>query len=175
MNDIDRQKLYASYADISRRWTATMDSKGAFFSALNAGILAFLWGSLKVENWTGIERYFCKGATGASLLALGCALIAVAPREKLSTLVGRKSPWTPTFKPLSFYGYVAKHYGKDGLREMVNDFRVLDEAGFAYEALEQHFSISLVIQRKSNWVYRAAACTVSSIALVGVALFLRLG
>jgi hypothetical protein len=152
-----------------------MDSKGAFFSALNAGILAFLWGSLKVDNWAGVERYFCKGATAVSLLALACALVAVAPREKLSTLVGKKSPWTPEFKPLSFYGYVAKYYGPEGLRAMVNDFRELDEAGFAYEALEQHFNISLVIQRKSNWVFRAAVFTVSSLALVGVALFLRLG
>jgi hypothetical protein len=151
-----------------------MDSKGAFFSALNAGILAFLWGSLRVEGWVGVERYFCKGATIASLLALACSLIAVTPREKLSTLVGNKAPWTPTFKPLSFYGYIAKHYGNDGLRDMVKDFRKLDEAGFAYEALEQHFNISLVIQRKSNWLYRAAFFTVSSLTLVGIALFLRL-
>lgn len=174
MDDADRLKLYANYADISRRWTTAMDSKGAFFSALNAGILAFLWGSLKVEDWSGAERYFCIIATGASLLALACALVTVTPRETLSVLVGRKSPWTPEYRPLSFYGYIAKHYGKDGIREMVKDFRALDEAGFAYEALEQHFNISLVIQRKSNWVFRAAFFTIISLTLVGVALFVRL-
>lgn len=171
----DRLKLYGGYADISRRWTGIMDSKAAFLSALNGGILAFLWGSVKIENWTGVERYLAAGATILSLVALASALLVIAPREKLSTLVGRKSPWVSEYKPLSFYGYIAKYYGDGGLRSMINDFRAIDEEAFAHEALEQHFAISLVIQRKSAWVYRAAAFTFSSLACIGVALLIKMG
>lgn len=151
-----------------------MDSKGAFLSALNGGILAFQWGSLKVETWTGVERYLCIAGTGFSLFALIAALLVITPREKLSLLVGKRSPWTHEYKPLSFYGYIAKQYGPDRLKEMVNDFRTLDAAAFAYEALEQHFAISGVIQRKSGWVFRSSAATLSALACIGVAMFIRM-
>lgn len=170
----DRLKLYASYADISRRWTAIMDSKGAFLSALNGGVLAFQWGSLKIEAWHGVERYLCIAGTGASLLALVSALLVITPREKLSMLVGKKSPWTQEYKPMSFYGYIARRYGANGLRDMVNEFRSLDEEAFAYEALEQHFNISMVIQRKSGWVFRAGVFTLSSLVCIGAGIFIRI-
>ncbi|RFP08163.1 Pycsar system effector family protein [Duganella sp. BJB475] len=170
MDDDGRLKLYSSYAEVGRKWTSVMDSKGTFFSAMNAGILAFLWGSVKIKDWDGAAFAFAATATVCSLLALIAAILVIAPRESLSILVGQKSPWTATYKPLSFYGYIAKKYGKGGLKDMVRDFRELETEAFAYEALEQHYSISQVIQRKSNWVFRSAALTFMSLSLVVAAL-----
>lgn len=166
MDDDDRLKLYSSYAEVGRKWTSVMDSKGTFFSAMNAGILAFLWGSVKIKDWEGVAFAFGAAATVCSLLALIAAILVIAPRESLSILVGKKSPWTAEYKPLSFYGYVATKYGNDALKDMVRDFRKLETEAFAYEALEQHHSISQVIQRKSNWVFRSAALTFISLSFV---------
>lgn len=170
MDDDDRLKLYSSYAEIDRKWTSVMDSKGTFFSAMNAGILAFLWGSIKIKDWEGAAFAFGVAATVSSLFALIAAILVIAPRESLSILVGKRSPWTAKYKPLSFYGYIAKRYGKSDLKDMVRDFRELETEAFAYEALEQHHSISQVIQRKSNWVFRSAALTFLSLSLVVAAL-----
>lgn len=168
MNYEDRLKLYSGYAEIGRKWTSVMDSKGTFFSAMNAGILAFLWGSLKIkQEWCGAAFAFGVAATVCSLVALIAAILVIAPRESLSILVGKKSPWTAEYRPLSFYGYIARMYGKkNGLKDMVGDFRKLETKAFAYEALEQHHSISQVIQRKSNWVFRSAFFTFLSLSLV---------
>ncbi|WP_426161619.1 Pycsar system effector family protein [Pseudoduganella sp. R-34] len=170
MDDDDRLKLYSSYAEIDRKWTSVMDSKGTFFSAMNAGILAFLWGSVKIKDWDGAAFAFGAAATACSLLALIAAILVITPRESLSILVGRRSPWTAKYKPLSFYGYIAKKYGKGGLINMIKDFRELETEAFAYEALEQHHSLSQVVQRKSNWVFRSAALTFMSLSLVVAAL-----
>ncbi|NGZ88617.1 hypothetical protein [Duganella aceris] len=166
MTQDERLKLYTSYAEIGRKWTSVMDSKGTFFSAMNAGILAFLWGSLKIDKWQGAAQYFGLSATLSSLIALLSAMLVIAPRESLSVLVGKKSPWIAEYKPLSFYGYISKKYGKDGLKNMVKEFRCLNTEAFAYEALEQHHSISQVIQRKSNWVFRSAVFTFLSLSFV---------
>lgn len=171
MSDDERLKLYTSYAEIGRKWTSVMDSKATFFSAMNAGILAFLWANLKIANWDGAALSFGLSATLSSLVALLSAILVITPRERLSVLVGKKSPWTDEYKPLSFYRYIAQKYGKHGLKDMVADFRRLDTAAFAYEALEQHHSISQVIQRKSNWVFRSAAFTMLALAFVVAALF----
>jgi hypothetical protein len=170
----DRLKVYTAYTEISRKWTTAMDAKGAFLSALNGAILAFSWSGLKVEQWGGTEKYFALGATAFSIVALIAALLVITPREKPSLLVGRKSPWTSEYKPLSFYGYIAKKYGADGYKSMVKDFRELEDEGFAYEALEQHLSISCVVQRKSNWVYRAAILTLVSLTCIGTAMFIKI-
>lgn len=170
----DRLKMYATYADISRKWTTAMDAKGAFFSALNGAVLAFLWSGLKVDQWSGVEKFFSLSATGASIAGVMAALLVITPREKLSLLVGRKSPWTQEYKPLSFYGYIAKKYGPNGYKQMLSDFRKVEEEEFAYEALEQHLTISCVIQRKSNWVFRSAFFTFVSLTCIGTAMFIKL-
>jgi hypothetical protein len=175
MEIADRLKTYTTYADISRRWTSVMDAKGAFLSALNGAALAFMWNSLKIEGWCGVERLFALAATGCSITALIAALLVILPREKLSLLVGNKSPWTQEYKPLSFYGYIARQYGSNGYAKMMRDFRALGEEQFAYDALEQHWAISCVIQRKSNWVFRAGFFTLVSLTCIGTAMLIKLG
>lgn len=174
MEIADRLKTYTTYADISRRWTAVMDAKGAFLSALNGAALAFMWNSLKIEGWTGVEKFLAISATGCSIVALISALLVILPRERMSLLVGKRSPWTQEYKPLSFYGYIARHYGSDGYAKMMRDFRSLEEEQFAYEALEQHWAISCVIQRKSSWVFRAGFFTLVSLVCVGVSMLIKL-
>jgi hypothetical protein len=154
-----------------------MDSKGAFLSALNGAMLGFLWSGLKVEAWCGFPKYAAIAATTASVSALMSALLVILPREKLSVLVGRKSPWKMEYQPLSFYGYIAKKYGnagKQGFKEMVRDCQAAEEKDFAFEALEQHYAISCVVQRKSDWVFRAGFLTLTSLACIGVAMFVKL-
>ncbi len=170
----ERLKLYTAYADIGRKWTSTMDSKGTFFSALNGGLLAFLWSGLKIEQWTGIEKYLALCSTASSILAIIAALLVIIPREKLSLLVGKKSPWTAEYKPWSFYGYLAKKYGASGYKQMLVDFRKVGQEEFAYEALEQHLAISCIIQRKSNWVFRSGFSTLVSLTCIGTAMFIKL-
>lgn len=171
MDHDDLLKLYTGYTEIGRKWTSVMDSKGTFFSAMNAGILAFLWGSLKIEGWCGAALFFGGMATLSSLIALLAAILVIAPRERLSTLVGRKSPWAASYKPLSFYGYIARQYpGKKGLQQMVKDFREIGTEAFVYEALEQHHAISQVVQMKSSWVFRSATFTLFSLCFVAAAL-----
>jgi hypothetical protein len=169
----DRLKMYLSFADVSRRWTSVMDAKAAFLSALNGGLLAFLWGGAKLADWSAIEKTIGSGATLIALLGLLSALWAISPREKLSLLVGKKSRWQADYKPVSFYGYIAKKYRKNEFDKMEADLAKMDDAQFAHEALEQHFNISRVIQTKSEWVFRTVMLTFLAILLAGVALLIK--
>lgn len=169
----DRLKMYLSFADVSRRWTSVMDAKAAFLSALNGGLLAFLWGGAKLEGWYVLEKTLGYGATLVALFGLMAALWTISPREKLSFLVGKRSRWQAEYKPVSFYGYVAKKYGKGDFKNMESDLAKMDAAQFAHEALEQHFNISRVIQTKSEWVFRTVMLTLLALALAGCALFIK--
>ena len=169
----DRLKMYLSFADVSRRWTSVMDAKAAFLSALNGGLLAFLWGGAKLDGWNVLEKTLGYGATLVALFGLMAALWTISPREKLSFLVGKRSRWQAEYKPVSFYGYVAKEYGKDDFKNMESDLAKMDDAQFAHEALEQHFNISRVIQTKSEWVFRTVMLTFLALALAGCALLIK--
>jgi hypothetical protein len=166
----ERFAIYTAYAAITRSWTPVMDAKGAFFSALNAGLLAFLWGNSNVEKWGTAERFCTVAATIASIAGLIFALMVLTPREGWSGLVGRRQKWGKDYKPFSFYGFIAKRYGMNSFRELFEDINQLDEADFALEALEQHFRISQVIQAKSNWVFRSVIASGVGLlfALVGI-------
>lgn len=169
----DRLKMYLSFADVSRRWTSVMDAKAAFLSALNGGLLAFLWGGAKLDGWNVLEKTLGYGATLVALFGLMAALWTISPREKLSFLVGKRSRWQAEYKPVSFYGYVAKEYGKDDFKNMESDLAKMDDAQFAQEALEQHFNISRVIQTKSEWVFRTVMLTFLALAMAGCALLIK--
>jgi hypothetical protein len=169
----DRLKMYLLFADVSRRWTSVMDAKAAFLSALNGGLLAFLWGGAKLGGWNNLEKMFGYGATLIALFGLMAALWTISPREKLSFVVGKRTRWQDNFKPVSFYGYVAKKYGKNDFKTMESDLAKMDDAQFAHEALEQHFNISRVIQTKSEWVFRTVILTFLALVLAGCALFIK--
>jgi hypothetical protein len=150
-----------------------MDAKAAFLSALNGGLLVFLWGSTKLADWTGWAQRFGFVGTMFSLLALTCSLWVISPRGTLSTIVGKATRWTTKYKPVSFYGYVAKNYGQNEFERLESDLAQMDSADFAREALEQHFAISRIIQLKSDWVLRAAFLTVLAILFAGVGLLVK--
>jgi hypothetical protein len=169
----ERLKIYLSFADVSRRWTSVMDAKAAFLSALNGGLLAFMWGGAKIESWDVFEKTLGYCATLIALFGLMAALWTIAPREKLSFIVGKRSRWQAEYKPVSFYGYIAKQYGKYDFKSMESDLSKMDAAQFAHEALEQHFNISRVIQTKSEWVFRTVILSLLALALAGGALFIK--
>lgn len=173
MKDEDRLKTYAGFADISRRWTSVMDTKAAGLSALNGGLLAFLWGGAKLTEWDVIPRMFGNAATLVALIGLLFALWAITPRGKFSALVGKKSRWEADYKPISFYAYVAKKYGKDEFGKFEADVAKMRDIQFAHEALEQHFNISRVIQTKSEWVFRTFVVTACAIVLAGIGLCIK--
>jgi hypothetical protein len=174
METADRLKTYVGFADIGRKWATVMDAKAAFLSALNAGQLAFLWGGMKFENWSEPSRSLGLISTCMTLLSLAMTLWVITPREKLSALVGRKSRWTEKYKPISFYGYIAKHYAEDGFEVLESDLAMMDEADFAREALEQHFAISRIIQKKSEWIQRAAFLTFAAVLCISAGLIIRI-
>ncbi|MFZ6765594.1 hypothetical protein ACO0LM_00810 [Undibacterium sp. Di26W] len=150
-----------------------MDAKAAFLSALNGGLLAFLWGNIKIADWCGFEKSLGVGSSFIALLGLLCALWAISPREKLSLLIGRASRWDANYKPVSFYAYIAKNYKKGDFKAMETDIAKMGDAEFAHEALEQHFNISHIIQAKSGWIFRTVMLTLLAIALTGAALLAR--
>jgi hypothetical protein len=170
----DRLKSYLAFADVSRRWTSVMDAKGAFISALNGGLLAFLWGSAKIADWDGACKILEHASTILSLLAAMMSIWVITPRERLSALVGKKTRWTNQYRPISFYGYIAKHYGDNEFNRMESDLLKMDDAAFAHEALEQHFWISKIIQSKSEWIFRASILTLLSVFVAGAGMFIKL-
>lgn len=169
----DRLKTYVGFSDISRRWTSVMDAKAAFLSALNGGLLAFLWGSVKIDTWVGMARYFGVAATLVSVFSLMSALWVITPRQKFSSLVGKRSRWSEKYKPFSFYGYIASNYKQEDFKSMEAELAAMGDAEFAHEALEQHFNISMVIQEKSELIFRTTILALIALGLVVISLSIK--
>lgn len=169
----DRLKTYLAFTDVSRKFTSVMDAKAAFLSALNGGLLAFLWGSAKVAEWAHPQKTVAMWATMIAIFAVLAALWVISPREKFSSLVGKRSRWEADYKPVSFYGYIAKQYGAGDFRNMEADLSKMDNEHFAHEALEQHFNISRIIQTKSEWIFKSVLMTFLALGLTAIALLIH--
>jgi len=44
----EKLKIYSAMAETSRKWVSAMDTKAGFISALNAGLLGFVWTGAKL-------------------------------------------------------------------------------------------------------------------------------
>lgn len=176
MKDEERLKIYTAMVDVTRKWVTVMDAKAAFIAAVNAGLIAFLWTSAKLAEariGATLVKYIAITATISSLASLLSALWIIMPRGSLQKIFGKKANYAEGFKPISFYGFVAKHYPPGDDKRFLNDVRALDERDFAHEALEQHFTISHVVQQKSNCVIIAGYLLLFSITLTGLALLIK--
>lgn len=170
----DRMKTYTAFADISRRWTAVMDAKAAFISALNGAMLAFLSAGIKVFEQVGPVKGFGVIAAILSLLGLVSAIVVIFPRGGVSILSGKRIRWTSKYKPVSFYGYVADEYGPGNFAQLEADSAKMDSADFAQEALEQHFAISIIIRKKERLVSRSIVVTILAVAFGGTTLVTKM-
>ena len=171
MTDAEKLKIYSAMTETTRKWVSVMYTKAGFISALNAGLLAFVWTGAKLIEGDFWQKYLALGATAFSLVSLFMALRVVLPCCTLKQVFGRNLAYVEDFKPISFYGFVAGNYPKGQDGRFIKDVMELDEKDLAKEALEQHFTISHVVQSKSNSVAIAGHFLKIALLLIGAGLF----
>ena len=171
MTDSEKLKIYTAMTESTRKWVSVMDTKAGFLSALNAALLGFIWTGAKLLEGGGWQKGLAISVTASSLVSLFMALHVVLPRASLKKVFGRHTAYVDGFKPISFYGFVATTYPIGEDHRFLDDIKKLDEAALIDEALEQHFTISHVVQIKSHWLAVAGVLLKISLALTTAALF----
>jgi len=137
-------------AETTRKWVGTMDTKAAFISTLNAGLLTFIWTGAKLEDKEGLLSYLGLFATLCSLTSLFVSLRVILPKSSLRSVLGKTVTYAGGYKPISFYGFIAENFPKDKHEEFIKYVNKMDEEALAMEALEQHYTISHVVYRKAK-------------------------
>lgn len=173
MTDSEKLKIYTAMSETTRKWIPVMDTKAGFISTLNAGLIAFIWTSAKLIDSGCLVRIFAMSATIFSLISLFLALRVVLPRATLRHVFGCNAAYIEDFKPISFYGFVADYYPKGEDGRFISDVKKFDEAMLIDEALEQHFTISHVVQTKSKFIAIAGISLQISLLLIIAALFTK--
>ncbi|MBX9896264.1 MAG: hypothetical protein K2Y09_14030 [Nitrosomonas sp.] len=170
MSDIDKLKIYSAMAENTRKWISVMDTKAGFISALNAGLLGFIWtGAKLIENgcW---QKGLALAATVSSFASLMVALWIVLPRASLQRAFGKNTAYIGDYKPISFYGFVASNYSRKESGRFLSDVKKLDEAQLIDEALEQHFTTSHIAHAKTKCVEHAGYFLLSALFFTFAAL-----
>lgn len=173
MTDADRLKNYAAMTEASRKWASVMDVKASFISALNTTTLAFIWTGAKLSDSDGTPYYLAIGASALLLVSLVVTLRVILPRTKLEQAFKRDTAYTEGYEPMSYFGYVATRYSLDQHEKFFSVVDAMDEAAFAQEALEQHFTISHIAQKKASGVALAGWIWMASTILIATALACR--
>lgn len=173
MEDIDRFKAYSAMTEASRKWVSVIDTKAGFLSGLCAATLAFVWTGAKLADAQGCVRYLALSATVMLLTSLFLALKVVLPRVSLRHAFGRDLTYTNGHQPISFFTYVADNFPADKHAKFVALVDAMDEKALAREALEQHYTICHVLQRKSRGVAWAGWIWLLASSLVVGALVLK--
>jgi len=165
----ERARTYATLADSTRRWVAVMDTKAGFMFAVNGALLTFMWTAARLGEVLALAGWLAMGASLCSLLALLAALWIIIPRAA----IGRLGAGSAEYRPISFYGYVARVYAAGEFGRFESDLAKLDDADFAREALEEHFTVSRIVEAKATWVSVSGGLTLASMALAGLALLVK--
>jgi hypothetical protein len=173
MTDAEKLKIYVAMTETTRKWVSVMDTKAGFVSALNAGLLGFIWTGARLIDGNFWPKGLALAATAFSLISLFTALRSVLPRASLKHVFGRGLAYADGFKPISFYGFVADHYPKGQDGRFIAEVKQLDEASLIDETLEQHFTTSHIVQRKSRLVAIAGLFLTIALLLTSSALFLK--
>ena len=169
MDAAERARTYATLADSTRRWVSVMDTKAGFMFAVNGALLTFMWTAARLGEVLALARWLAMGASLCSLLALLAALWIIIPRAA----IGRLGAGSAEYRPISFYGYVARVYAAGEFGRFESDLAKLDDADFAREALEEHFTVSRIVEAKATWVSVSGGLTLASMALAGLALLVK--
>ena len=169
MDAAERARIYAAFADSTRRWVSVMDTKAGFLFAVNGALLTFMWIGANLGDVAPTAFWLAIAASLSSLLALLAALWIVIPRPGAAPprASARKSP------PISFYGYVATAYSESEFERFASDVAKFGDAELAREALEEHFTVSRIVQAKAAWVSISGSLTLTSMALAGAALLVK--
>jgi putative intracellular protease/amidase len=173
MDELDRFKTYSSMTETSRKWVSVMDAKAGFISALCAASLAFIWTGAKLVNSQGCVKALAITATLLILTSLFLALRVILPRVILSHAFGKDLVYTDDYHPITYFSYVAAKYPTEKHQQFLELVDSMDEKAFAREAIEQHYTISHVLERKSKGVAIAGWVWLISTAVVVVDMILR--
>jgi hypothetical protein len=173
MEQEDRLKTYQGFAEISRKWVSVYDTKAGFVSAMNTALLAFIWTGAKFAAESGVIKYVALAATLLSITSLVQALLLVLPRIDLPAVFGKEASYENHYEPVSFFGHVACKYPMTEWERYRQKVDAMDEHAFALEALEQHFTISHTLKKKSACLSRASTVLLAAILLTGFALLLK--
>jgi len=166
----ERARIYAAFADASRRLASAMDAKGGFVFAVNGALLTFLWIGARMADVSPVTQWLAMTASFCAMLALLAALWVVVPRPSID----RARYTRGGARPVSHYGYVAMRYAASDFAQFERDVGAFDDGDFAREALEAHFVVSHIVQAKSKWVAVAGVLTLAGMLLVGAALLSKL-
>ena len=79
----ERARIYAAFADASRRLASAMDAKAGFVFAVNGALLTFLWIGARMAEVTPVTQWLAIGASLCAMLALLAALWVVVPRPSV--------------------------------------------------------------------------------------------
>ena len=109
MDAAERARTYATLADSTRRWVSVMDTKAGFMFAVNGALLTFMWTAARLGEVLALARWLAMGASLCSLLSLLAALWIIIPRAA----IGRLGAGSAQYRPISFYGYVARVYAAE--------------------------------------------------------------
>ncbi|MEO8536712.1 MAG: hypothetical protein ABI533_04240 [Betaproteobacteria bacterium] len=169
MEPAERARTYAALAESTRRWVVVMDGKAGFLFTVNGALLTFMWIGARLTDVAPAAQWLAVGASLGSLLALLAALWVVIPRRTFA-LSGTQHG---EYRPISFYGYVATHYGAREFRRFEQDAAAFDDADFSRESLAEHFMVSRIVRNKTAWVVISGALTFASMALAGAALLVK--
>ncbi len=169
----DRLKMYQAFTDLGRKWSAVMDAKAGFVSTINLALIGFIWTSAKLGDISGWPYRIGLIATALAALSLFFAIKAVLPRTTLKHAFGSPLEYTGNYKAISFYSFIAANYPHDKHTEYLAEINSMDESDFAQEALEQHFTISHIVQKKSDGVARAGLLWLIATAFTVIALIIR--
>ncbi len=173
METSDRLKIYQGFAELGRKWSQVMDAKAGFLSALNVALIVFIWTGAKLGDTTECSHNLALAATAIASISLFMSLMVVSPRTTLKHAFGLDLEYTNGYRAVSFFGDVARNYPHDKHEEFMTVVDAMDEEAFAREALEQHYTISHVVQRKSDGVARASMLWLLALLVVIVALFVK--
>ena len=173
MDTAERLKVYQGFAELGRKWSQVMDAKAGFLSALNVALIVFIWTGAKLGDVTGCTHILALVASAIALISLFISLMVVSPRTTLKHVFGFDLEYSNGYRAVSFYGDVARNYPLDKHGEFMATVDAMDEAAFAREALEQHYTISHVVQKKSDGVVRASVLWFLAVIVVIVALLVK--
>lgn len=173
MDSGERLKAYQGFAENTRKWVSVMDAKAGFISAMNAGVLTFIWSGAKLALLEGAGRNLALVATAFSLVSLFIALCIVLPRITLDSVFGKKASYADSYAPISFFAYVADNFTDEQWPKFHSKVDALDEEMLGEEQLEQHFTISHVLKKKSTGLVRAGVALLASVVITGLALFAK--
>lgn len=167
----DRLKIYQGFAELGRKWSSVMDAKASFLSVLNVALLSFIWTQAKLSATSGWIYKFSILATAVSIVSLIIALKVILPRTTLKQIFGQPLSYTNGNQAVSFFGFVASNYPIEKHTDFIEYVNGMDEEDFLKEAIEQHYTISHVVQKKSSHVATAGnfwflACCLTLIAML---------